>query len=89
MPTWRTELVGDVGSENSRLHRGRVRLERALHEPRIRARVLAERKDAIDTCIPGVACEAGELRIVAIKQGGAIALKPGEDFRLGVGDRLE
>src|SRR5262249_35106645 len=51
--------------------------------------MLAERNDAIDAGVPGAALQPRELRIVTIEHRGATALDAEEDFRLGVGDRLE
>ena len=85
----RAELVGDVGSQNSRLNRGHVRPQRALDQLCVGARVLAERNDALDTGIACAALEPRELRAVAVDHRRAAALDPEEDFRLRVGNRLE
>src|SRR5262249_8900501 len=82
----RAELVGDVGSEDARLHGGGVGLQRAFHQPGVRARMLAEGDDALDLCILRAALEPRELRVVAVDHRSAAALEPEEDFGLGVRD---
>ena len=76
MPARRAELVGDVGSKNSRLHGGGVGLQRAFDQPGVRARVLAEGDDALDIGVLRAALEAGELRIVAVDHRRAAAFEP-------------
>src|SRR5262249_5725533 len=71
------------------LHCGGVGLQRAFHQPGVRARVLAEGDDALDLCILRAALEPRELRVVAVDHRSAAALEPEEDFRFGVRDRLE
>ena len=64
-------------------------MQRAFDQPGVRARVLAEGDDALDIGVLRAALEAGELRVVAVDHRRAAAFEPQEDFRLGVGDRLE
>src|SRR5262245_31276007 len=51
--------------------------------------MLAEGDDALDICVLRAALELRELRVVAVDHRCAAALKPEEDFRLGVRDRLK
>src|SRR3954451_14137488 len=89
MAAGRTELVGDVGAENPRLDGGALGLQRASDQPRVRLRVLPERDHARDSGVLRRALEAGKLRIVTIYPRGAARLEPGEEFGLGVRDRLD
>jgi hypothetical protein len=89
MPPWRAEFIGGVGPENSRLDRGHVGLERALDQFCVGARVLAERDDPLDTGVACAALEPLELWVFAVDHRRAATLDPEEDFRLGIGDRLE
>ena len=50
VPARRAELVGHVVTEDLRLHRGGIGLQRGLHEPRIGTVSLAERHDPVDAC---------------------------------------
>jgi len=85
----RTELIGDVGAENARLHGRAVGLQRAFHQPRLGAWTFAKADDALDAGLARPALEPRKLRIVGVEDRRTAALHPEKNFRLGVGDRLE
>ncbi len=85
----RAELVGDLSAEDARHRRRAFRMQRVLEQARVGFGMLSEGNDASDARALRVPLQPREMRVVAVDRRCTTRLDPGEDFRLGVGDRFD
>ena len=89
MAPGRAEAIAQPAAANLGVDDRMIGVEAHAEQPRVGALVLAEADDKPRGRGLGAGAQAFEMRIVALEDGDAAGLKTVEDFRLGVGDRID